>query len=96
MHLLEEVFTQASRLVLQNEAPVRFHIGQTGQEASVGVFVGVQALAAEEGVGVSAGNGDGKAAVLVAAQGFVVGVQTAQEAIEDGRCVVVATRNLLQ
>ena len=37
-------------------------------------------LAAEEGVGVSAGNGGGKASVGVAAQGFVIGVQAAQEA----------------
>ena len=96
MYLLEEVFPQVPRLVLQDEAAVRFHIGQAGQEASVGVFVGVQALAAEEGVGVSARNGDGKAAVLVAAQGFVVGVQTAQEAIEDGQRVVITARNLLQ
>ena len=56
----------------------------------------MQTLAAEEGVGVSAGNGGGKASVSVAAQGFVIGVQAAQEAVEDGRRVVITARNLLQ
>ena len=56
LYFLEQVFPQASRFVLQYEASVRFHIGQAGQEASVGVFVEMQALAAEEGAGVAAGN----------------------------------------